>query len=66
MIKILADFATTKTRAFTPALFEVPELGASFQGRRMSAGCVAVDYGITVPAFLEDTFPGVRAWSPPV
>ncbi len=66
MITITTDIATTMTPAVMPALLaEVSSIGAYVSGRRSSAGCVAVNLGVRVPAFPKGAL-GVRAWSPPV
>lgn len=66
MITNTQHIATTMTAALCPAFLEqVPALGASVSGRRMSAG-IGTLYGVRVPAFRKDAVLGVRAWSPPV
>jgi len=63
---ITTNVATPLAARFRlPALLEVRGTGASIEGRCMTAGAAHVD-GVYVPAFLKDTFSGVRAWSPPV
>jgi hypothetical protein len=39
--------------------------GASIEGRLTVVGIQSIT-AARVPAFLNDAFPGVRAWSPPV
>ena len=54
-------------RSLMPAHLRASALGTFFGGRRIAADIVATcSFGVPVPAYTKDVFPGVRAWSPPV